>query len=414
MFLDLALDPAAPAPAAPRRFEARLHESLGPIAAAWRTLETAGAATAYQRLDWVRQILAHVADAERARPLLVEVLDRDTGRPAMIVPLALVRRRAHRVVTWFDLGLCDYAAPLLAEGQPLSPAEAVAAWAAVLAVLPHADLIHIRQVPARVGAHPNPIAALPGRRPMALSASGVAIDGDAETLLQRLCRSSTLRDLGKQRRRLERAGPVRFARAGTADEVEDIFAALVEQRRARFAALGRFDLLARPEIESFYRAAALDGLSSGPVKLFGLSVDGAWIAAAYGLVHGATFHGILLTTSMEDAWRNASPGLQIVADCLRWARAEGVTYFDFTVGDLPYKKDFGVETRALDEVVQPLTPVGRSVVAAMRVRAALETELRRHPAWAENLRRARRAVRKLGAKAGPDRPGPRSGVTRAG
>lgn len=401
MSLNLALDLPSVATASAKPFEAKLHLTLESIAPAWRSLEAKGTATAYQRLDWVRLILEHVAAAERAEPVFVELVDSRTRQTAMIVPLARVRRRGHRVVTWFDLGLCDYAAPILSDARDLTSAEAAAAWAEVLRVLPRADLVRIAQIPATVGGRPNPIAALSACRPTRLQASGVAIDGDPETLLQRLCRSSTLRDLGKQRRRLERAGTVRFVSADTPAEVEEVFAALVEQRRSRFAAMGRFDLLARPEIRSFYRAAALDGLSGGPVRLFGLSVDGEWIAAAYGLVHQATFHGLLLTTSMEDAWRNASPGLQIVADCLRRARADGVTYFDFTVGDLPYKKDFGVETRELGELVQPLTPKGACIAAATRARAALEAELHRRPAWAERLRRGRRVLRKLRAGAQP-------------
>lgn len=65
-------------------------------------------------------------------------------------------------------------------------------------------------------------------------------------------------------------------------EVEAIFEALVEQRWQRFAEMGRFDLLARPEVRDFYRAAALEGLAGGPARLFGLSVNDTWMATGYG------------------------------------------------------------------------------------------------------------------------------------
>ena len=376
-------------------FEARLHQTVASVASVWRVLEAMGVSTAYQRLDWVEQLIGPVAASARATPLFVEVIDRATGRTALIVPLALVRRRMHRVIAWMNLGLCDYAAPVIAPGTTLDAAAAEAAWAAVRAVLPPADLIHIVQIPSTVQGVANPLSAIAGCRPMALTASGIAIEGEAETLLKRLCRPSTVRDLGKQRRRLERAGTLAFVQARTPDEVSAIFSALVEQRRRRFAAMGRFDLLARPEIEAFYREGALQGLRGGAVRLFGLSVSGVWIAAAYGLMHRDTFHGILLSTSDEDAWRNASPGLQVVTECLTWARREGVTYFDFTVGDLPYKRDFGVEIRPLSELVQPLTARGHLIAQAQCVADIGQAWLKRHPALFERLRMARRRLRRV-------------------
>ena len=396
----MSLHDAVPRPraiAVASAFEARLHPTLATVAPAWRALEAEGVSSAYQRLDWVEQLVLHVAASARATPLFVEVRDGATERPVLILPLAPVRRRTHRVITWMDLGLCDYAAPVMAPGIALDAVAAAAAWTAVRAVLPRADLIHIVQIPEAVQGVVNPLSALAGCRPMALTASGIAIAGAAETLLGRLCRPGTVRDLGKQRRRLDRAGTVAFVEARTPGEVSAIFSALVEQRRRRFAAMGRFDLLARPEVETFYREAALQSLRGGAVRLFGLSVSGAWIAAAYGLVHRDTFHGILLTTSDADAWRNASPGLQVVAECLGWARRHGVTYFDFTVGDLPYKRDFGVEIRPLWDFVQPLTARGHVVE---RVRGAADSGqawLRRHPALFERLRTVRRRLRRAGA-----------------
>ena len=396
----MSLHCAVPQPhaiATARAYEARLHETLATIAGPWRALEATGVSTAYQRLDWVEGLLAHVAASARATPLFVEVSDRATGQPVLILPLALLRHRTHRVITWMDLGLCDYAAPVMARGIDLDRAAADAAWTAVRSVLPPADLVHIVQIPTTVQGVVNPLSALADVRPMALTASGIAIDGEAETLLKRLCRPGTFRDLGKQRRRLERAGTVEFVEARAPDEVAAIFSALVDQRRRRFSTMGRHDLLARPEIEAFYRDGALNGLRGGAVRLFGLSVAGAWIATAYGLVHRDTFHGILLTTSDGDEWRNASPGLQAVAECLAWARREGVTYFDFTVGDLPYKRDFGVEIRPLSRLVQPLTARGRLVQSVTRAADDGQAWLRRHPALFDRLRTVRRRLRRAGA-----------------
>ncbi len=394
-------EPRTRARATPR-FQAR---PLSPEAAAtaWADLSARGALTAYQRFDWIEGILAHLAGPSGARPVFVEVREGESGRVVALVPLAHLRRHGLRTLTWLDLGVCDYAAPALAAGVVFGPEEAAAFWKAVRAALPPADFIRIERIPSTVGSAtgpvpnpvPNPLALLPAARPMAMQASGVAIDGDPATLLARLCRPSTLKDLGKQRRRLERAGAVRFTRAATPEAIDDLFQALVEQRRTRFAAMGRFDLLARPEVQAFYRDAAQAGLAGGAARLLGLAVDGEWIAAAFCLVHEGSFHGILLTTTSDERWRNASPGAQIVTECLRWAREEELGYFDFTVGNHPYKHDFGVETRDLATIRQALTPQGFVAEAALRAGDALMATLDAHPTLRARLQRWRRAIRKL-------------------
>lgn len=377
-------------------YSARCHTSLAAVAPLWRSLEAEGKATAYQRLDWAGAVAEHLAGPMRAEPIFVEIVDADAGRPVLLVPLARIRHRGYRVVTWLDLGVCDYAAPLLAPGLDLTARQMAEIWAAIRRVLPRADLIRISRIPDRVGDRPNPIAAVPTCRRMTMQASGVAIDGDPATLLERLCRPSTRKDMGKLRRRLERIGDVALVTAGDPAEVDAIFDALVEQRRSRFAEIGRFNLLSRPEVEAFYRDGAHRGLAGGPVRLFGLSVGGEWIAAAYGLVHDGAFHGLLLTMA-GGTWRNTSPGLHIIADTLQWARGDGLDYYDFTVGVMPYKTDFGVHTRDLSELVEVVSLRGFLVTQAQRRAEAAKTWLGTHPDWYARLQKARRWIRKKAA-----------------
>lgn len=386
--------PVAPPTTSPAGgYGARLHRSLTTIEPVWRRLETEGAATAYQRFDWVRGIVDHLSGPMRSEPMIVEVYEVAGGETVMLVPLAVVRHRGYRVLTWLDLGVCDYAAPLLAPGVDLTPRAMASVWTAIRAALPRTDLIRISRIPAEVQGRPNPIAALAGCRRMEMQASGVAIAGDAATLLERLCRPSTRKDMAKLRRRLDRLGEVAFLKASNAAEIDAVFDALVEQRKSRFAEMGRFDLLSRPEVEAFYRAGAHEGLRGGPARLFGLSVGGTWIAAAYGIVHAATFHGILLTMA-GGQWRNTSPGLHIVAESLRWARGEGLDYFDFTVGVMPYKEDFGVQTRDLSELVEAVSLRGFLVTQALRRSEAAKIWLHAHPEWYAKAQNARRWLRR--------------------
>jgi CelD/BcsL family acetyltransferase involved in cellulose biosynthesis len=206
----------------------------------------------------------------------------------MLLPLTARRRLGVRTIAFFDLDVCDYAAPVAAPDFA-PPREAMSAiWAAVRRALPRADLLRLPRMPALAGGAANPLLLLPGNRLMDMRCYGLTIAPPPENLIQRATRPSTFRDLAKFQRRLERRGAVAFTPASTPEEVDAMMAALIAQRGERFAEMGRYNLLDRPDIRRFYNAAAHDGLKGGPARLFGLSVEGEWVATAYGVVSGTS------------------------------------------------------------------------------------------------------------------------------
>lgn len=383
----------------PAAYTACLHPDLAAAAPLWRSLQDEGTCTAYQRLEWAESLARHLIPGSGAVPLVVEVREAVSGRPIMLLPLMHVRHRGFSVIQWLDLGVCDYAAPILAPGAALSPSQAAEAWDAVRAALPRADLVRITRIPKAVFGTPNPLALLPAARTIAMRASGLVLDGDPDTLLARAC-PSIVKDIVRRRKRLAKHGTVRFVEARTEAEVGQIFDVLLRQRRERFRELGRFDLLDRPEVAAFYRDAALRSVPGGLVRIFGIVVDDEWIATAYGLEHHGAFHGILLAMA-GDAWRPCAPGILIVAEIMVWARRQGLTYLDFTIGDLPYKNGFSPVSHDLMEVAYARSLRGHLILAAERLVNGSKAALQRHPAVFERLREVRQSLRRLGKPALP-------------
>ena len=373
--------------------QVRVHEDLAAIEPTWRDLERRGHATGFQRFDWVSLIAQRLAGERRARLLIAEVTD-GMGRTVMILPLALERRGGVTEIGCLDLDVCDYAAPVLSPDHIVSPGAMRALWAELRRALPRADLLRLAKIPRRVGGAVNPLLHLPGCRTIVSRCYGLPISPPREDLIQRVTRPSTFRDFGKFQRRLERRGTVEFTLASIPAEVDAIASALIEQRQARFAEMGRYNLLDRPEIAAFYRTAAHDGLDGGPVRLFGLSVDGEWIATAYGLEHGGEFC-LLIQTMAGGEWRNCSPGIMISARAMEWAAAAGLSYFDFSIGFLPYKTELGGQEGDLSECAEVLSPLGAAILGRDRLAEWSKAELKRHPATFERLRALRRSLRRL-------------------
>lgn len=375
-------------------YTARLHTSLEAVKPLWLRLQTDGVCTAHQHFAWVEGIVARLMPAG-AEPLIVEVNNAVTGAPLMLVPLMLRPAFHHRVIEWLSCGVCDYSAPLLADASAWTAQSAQAAWAAVRSVLPAADRVNILGIPRRIDGVANPLALLPATRDSLQTTFGLAIDGDPETVLKRLCRPSFVKEFGKDWRRLERLGGVELVEAATQAEVEQLFGELIRMRLSRFRELGRFDLLTQEAVVDFYRNAALQGLPDGSVRLFGLRVGDALIAVQYAVVHQGTVHALLIAMD-QSVVPNVSPGLLIMGRLIGWARERRFDYFDLSVGDQSYKERMGAKASVLAELRQGLTVRGRVASAAIELRNRTEAFVRSNPrlrAAAQGMMRGLRRLR---------------------
>jgi len=347
-------------------YTARLHTSLEAVRPLWLRFQMDGVCTAHQHFAWVQGIVARLMPAG-AEPLIVEVNDAVTGAPLMLVPLMLRSAFQHRVIEWLSCGVCDYSAPLLADAGAWTAQSAQAAWAAVRSVLPSADRFHITGIPQQIGGVANPLALLTTTRDSVQTTFGLAIDGDPETVLKRLCRPSFAKEFGKDWRRLERLGDVELVQAGSPDQVEEIFGELVRMRLSRFRELGRFDLLTQEVVVDFYRDAAIQGLSDGSVRLFGLRVGGSLIAVQYLLVHQGTVHALLIAMD-QSVVPNVSPGMAIIGRLMSWAREQDFGYFDLSVGNQSYKEHMGAVKSVLSELCYGITVKGVAASGAIKYR----------------------------------------------
>ncbi len=382
-----------PRPLTERAFAARSYTRLQDIEPRWKEIEADGLLTAYQRLDWIRGICDDLLARSTNQPIFVEVFDATSLETVMILPLMMKRFLGARIIVWLDLDVCDYAAPVMRGNTVVTPDLARRCWDAARAALPPHDLLEIFQIPTFVAGVRNPLALLPEARRMVLTASGLDIQGDPRTFLARTCTKSGFKELNKFRRRIERRGDIRFFRASREAELASAFDCLLEQRKRRFQALGRFDLFERDGIPAFYRNAASHGLSNGPAGLWCLSVDQEIIATSYCLVNAGIIYGLVLTTAGE-SWKNCSPGIVMVGELMQWASEQDFTFMDMTIGSLPYKVNFGAKHKELWQCSDYKTIFGWIVWRSIETIARVKTWLEGHPKAFLAVRGVRRALRR--------------------
>lgn len=355
---------------------------ISAIRSDWAALERNGRHTPFQSRAWLEPWYEIVAPHFGARPLFIRVRDRASGAPIMLLPLARRRDSGLTLVEFADLGVSDYHAPLFAPEMAELRGRAAALWAQVQAALRPADLFRFEKAPPLVGGLRNPLIDL-ARRHMNFSAWDVALPADRAAFDAGLADQSFLRELSRKGRRLAGRGAVHFAEAVTLEERRRALQTLCAQRAARFAELGRDNILQRAPFEAFYEKVAL-AEGDRVARLFTLSVDEEIVATILGLGRGGRFC-MIMSTIGDERWKSCSPGNVAMDRLVSHLIGEGGGVLDFTIGDEAYKRSFGAVERQLGAGVQSLSWRGSPRLVVDFARKAMQHR-RDAPAGGASLR----------------------------
>ena len=325
----------------------------------WQSLVKEGDSTAFQGYEWCELWYRTLGRGHGAEPLIVIVSDVQAQRDVMLLPLCHRREGKKRIVEFADLGVSDYTAPVLARGFAPDRQAVQDIWALVRASFPPADVLRLARLPERVGEGANPLVLLPGCRRLDMRAHGVRLPESWPAYEAGFLKRHFRADLRRRRRKLEGLGQTRFVVAGSADDISQVFRAMLEQRRHRFAALGHDNSLEHEEFRRFYETFLREHGREGLAALTALKVDGEIIATNYGLIWKDRYLD-LIPTFNEEKWGKYSAGRLIIVDTMRWRiEADPRSYFDFTIGDESYKRHFGTVGHDLYALEEPLSWRGR-------------------------------------------------------
>ncbi|MEO1251110.1 MAG: GNAT family N-acetyltransferase [Pseudomonadota bacterium] len=96
-----------------------------------------------------------------------------------------------------------------------------------------------------------------------------------------------------------------------------------------------------------FRDVVMIGLASGIVHLAILWRGGKPVAAQANYVDPVKRHALFHVGGRDETIQDLAIGLMLQAHCIRWAIANGLERYDFTLGDEPYKYSFGAIDREI-------------------------------------------------------------------
>ena len=337
--------PAAPAlPCAQSsKISLEVATDLAAIEQDWRAFEQTADGTPFQTFDWLAAWQRHIGTPAGVTPAVV--VARRGGDMLLLLPLAVHRGAFGRRLTFLGQELCDYNAPLLATDF----ADAIGAdgfmplWRDIHALLQatpslHHDTVTFGKMPERIGAQKNPLLALA----MRLNPSGAyetELGADWDQFYGAKRSSATRRRDRTKLKRLGTLGDVKFVNPETSAELALTLDALIQQKGKSFARMGVANIFERPGYAAFFRELATAPRMRSLVHLSRLDVGEIWAAVNLGLTYRGCYYHILASYDDGEVSR-FGPGAAHLRELLRYAIARGLTRFDFTIGDEPYKREW--------------------------------------------------------------------------
>ena len=343
-----------------------VHEDLSAVEPDWRDFERRADGTVFQSFDWLATWQRHIGALTGARPAIV--VGRDAGGILFILPLSTRAVGFARELTWLGSDLCDYNAPLLAQGfsQQFDRAGFMALWAGITECLQGSarhryDVVNLTKMPAMVGGQPNPLLHLG----VTVNPSGAYLThltGDWETFYAAKRSSTTRRRDRTKRKRLSDFGEVRLVNPASAAETLSALDLLMVQKARLFSHMGVGNLFARPGHAEFYRALASEPATRSLVHVSRLDVGATAAAVNLGLTWRDCYYHLLASYDDGELSR-FGPGAAHLHDLLHQAIDRGFKVFDFTIGDERYKRDWCDSEIKLHDHIAAAT--GRGALIAM-------------------------------------------------
>ena len=371
---------AAEAPSGVSRVET--FERPWPALRAWREIESFASGSAYQTLGFVLPWYEHLAESAGAKPLVAVAYDLQE-RPALILPLATMKRGPSRLAMYAGGKHSNLNVPLMRPGFTLTPEAALDVLKATAsAAAEPIDCFVLLNQPVTWNGVANPFAVQDIATPSPSFAYGATIGSDADAFLKRIDSSSTRKKLKAKERKLAELGSVTYERALDVERARTILEAFVDQKTLRFRQKHRDPGFAHVGVRAFLDAMS-SGRCGGPVALdfYALSVGDRIVATYGGMPRGRAWHGLVNSFNVDPQVARSSPAELLLRHIIRDLASRGIERFDLGIGESRYKNAICDEEIALADLVLPCTKRGALWAPVERQRLAAKRWVKKTP-WA--------------------------------
>ena len=301
-------------------------------------------ASGFQCPFWMDAFYRHLVPAEGAEPLIITF--RKGNELQGVVGLVRRKIKGLTLIEATDLGVSDYACPVLRDDLISLLEKDKQLKAQFQLALGSHNILRLRPI---LPEHKRAWLALFDGQTETLDFSSHAValqepfeDWRAENVDKKL--ASMMARKGK---RWHRQHEVVLERVTDPANVAPAIINLAKLREGRFEG----DPIQTEPVKDFYASVASAGAANGQTETWMVTSDGDIAGILFGLIHNGAFLYLLIGANYDDHGRH-SPGLQMYDWIIEDWMKRGGNSFDFTIGDEPFKQQFGTSAKPMSMILK--------------------------------------------------------------
>jgi CelD/BcsL family acetyltransferase involved in cellulose biosynthesis len=338
----------------------------------YTTLFSTSEATAFQHPIWLNSFYAELVAKRNAKPVFITGRSGPEGQLVFLLPMISRRLGGITLLEATDLGVSDYAVPVVDQAWLAAEAGNASAIAQQVSfAIPRHDLLHIRNIREE---HIE-LWRLFFDQPVQqhdFSAHALDLTTAGKDWRNQMLADDFRKRFERKRRKFANSNEARIRVLDDPAEAAAGINKLAELRHGRFEG----DMIAYDFVRDFYAGVAAKGCASGYAATYVFEVGDEMVGVAFAIAHAGRLNYLLIGC---DYMRHGSlsPGMMIYDRMIDdWADKGGAQY-DFTIGDEPFKFDFGTKPTLMWEMVNTATLQGRAFMGLRKLRNRVRERLAR-------------------------------------
>ena len=333
-------------------------KDINSIMGQWRKLQMEYA-TPFQSIEWTSAWLnAHESNLKQATTIIIgEDPQRKTH---FILPFLRVKKLGMIKLKLAGTKHSSYGGGLFSYEflYWVQPHDIERLFERLQLLLPKTDLISLYGIPSMIQNRHNPLLVLPYKSIIS-SSYQLALAGDWDTIYKQKFSAKTRSKHRNMERRLAAMGKLKFVVAKSQEKKHELLDILLLTKSTQLKQQGLPDAFSSEEAKVFYQnlIKCEQNGSSIKVLLSAVELDDRPIAISLDIIHMGVFYG-LITTLVEGPFSRYSPGNYLLRRNVQRCCEQGLSLFDFGVGEGDYKRRWSETEIVRYSVVVPISAQG--------------------------------------------------------
>ena len=329
----------------------------------WNDLENCSDLYVFQTLDWFKNWHKTYLDKDNDLVLKVVVVENDSKNIA-IFPFCIEKKLGLNILRWAGDKEFDYCSPILNNKYKFNKDSFKTILNLTFSELKNIDIIKLTKQPKFLNEYQNPFVNFLNNY-FDSKNYFISLPNNWNFFEKNILKKDFRSQNKRKKNNLKKHGTLKFKVINDQKEINSLLVELFEQKNIRLSSKKSGNLFAKKDL-MFYKDLFRNQNKSFKMHLSYLKLNNETLAMHLGTIYNKRYYYLVL--SMGQKLEKYSPGRLLISLLIRWSIAKKLKYFDFTLGDESYKKNWTDSSSSYYNCIESKSLYGSMLISFFKLK----------------------------------------------